>query len=272
MKGKPANIIRAASFIADDNFWRLVRPFYRPAGTFSGRLTIGITTFMDRFDTCLKPLVDKLAVLFADCRIIITANGHVKKSEQEVYLSAIAEFCTPYDNVTLISYTDPMGLSYLWNTIIRNSETSVVLIMNDDLRIKRKFRGFVTGLDLEKILVATINRSWSHFFVSKQVVSMVGLFDENLREIGGEDDDYLARLSMHGREAGNYNTGTLIRRSLGKGKLLKVNSYGRDMTREKGGYSTLNTDYIESKWRYSNEYFEDAVEVRGRRYRYWKLK
>jgi hypothetical protein len=51
-----------------------------------------------------------------------------------------------------------------------------------------------------------------------------------------------------------------------------LNSYGRDMSKEAGGYSTLNTEYLLGKWETSDEYAEGAVEVAGRKRRYWKLK
>jgi len=90
--------------------------------------------------------------------------------------------------------------------------------------------------------------------------------------MGGEDDDYLARMAMAGLNAQSLATGMLSSRSKKRMKAPRLNSFGRDMSKEAGGYSTLNTEYLLGKWETSEEYFEGAVEVAGRKRRYWKLK
>ncbi len=271
--GNIFNRAKLSLFWAVENtVWVMSRPFSMAVTPLDNQFTIGITTFMDRFETCLKPLLAKLSVLFPDCQIIVLANGHVRKQEQAKYISEIEKYCCKFSNVQLITFFEPMGLSYLWNTLIRNSNSSSVLIFNDDIRIKRRFRSFISGSGICNVPIATINRSWSHFMISKTVVGEVGWFDENFREIGGEDDDYLARLAMKGIRPGDYETDT-IARSEKKNRLNpKINSYGRDMAREAGGYSTFNVRYISEKWETANEYFEGAVEVPGRKTRYWKLR
>jgi hypothetical protein len=163
-------------------------------------------------------------------------------------------------------------LSFLWNLIIRKSSSSHVLILNDDLKIRRKFRSLIERSGIQESGIATINNSWSHFIISKEIVSSVGWFDENLSEIGGEDDDYLARLAMHGIAAGNINTDSIARKGTRIGNMPRVNSYGREMSKEEGGYSTLNANYIKKKWESSARYFDGAVEVPGRKIRYWRLR
>lgn len=248
------------------------RPFSRAVTPLDNQFTIGITTFMDRFETCLKPLLAKLSVLFPDCHIIVLANGHVRKQEQAEYISEIEKYCSKFSNVQLITFFEPMGLSYLWNTLIRNSNSSSVLILNDDIRIKRSFRNFISCSGICTVQIATINRSWSHFIISKTVVSEAGWFDENFLEIGGEDDDYLARLAMNGIKPGDFETNTIARSEKKTRRNPKINSYGRDMSGEAGGYSTLNVKYLAEKWETANEYFDGAVEVPGRKTRYWKLR
>jgi hypothetical protein len=51
-----------------------------------------------------------------------------------------------------------------------------------------------------------------------------------------------------------------------------INSYGRDMTKEAGGYSTLNTEYLRRKWKISDEYFDGAAEIPRKKFKYWKLR
>ncbi|MBE0675751.1 MAG: glycosyltransferase family 2 protein [Bacteroidales bacterium] len=227
---------------------------------------------MDRFDTCLKLLLPKVSVLFPECQVLVVANGHVRTEEQKKYIKDLEEFCTGFGNVSTVTFIDPRGLSFLWNTIIRKADHQAIMILNDDLRIRRKFRNFISSTAITEQPVSTINRSWSHFMISRPVVGVVGWFDENFPEIGGEDDDYLARLAMHGIMPADFRTDTIARTSKKRVRLPKINSYGRDMTEEYGGYSTLNAEYLFNKWETSDESFEGAVEVTGRKIRFWKLR
>lgn len=265
-------VLSKISWAIEDFAWFFKRPFFRPDTSLTSSFSIGITTFMDRFEPCLKPLLTKLSILFADCQIIVAANGHVRKHEQAEYISEIEKYCSKFSNVQLITFHEPMGLSYLWNTVIRHSNSLAVLILNDDIRIKRRFRSFISGSGICTMPIATINRSWSHFMISKTVISETGWFDENFREIGGEDDDYVARLAVTGINPGDFKTDTIARSAKKSRRNPGINSYGRDMSKEAGGYSTLNAKYLSEKWDTADEYFEGAVEVRGRKTRYWKLK
>jgi hypothetical protein len=260
------------SWAIEDFAWYFKRPFFKPGTPLTNSFSIGITTFMDRFETCLKPLLAKLSIVFADCQIIIVANGHFRKQEQTVYISEIEKYCSKFSNVQLVNFREPAGLSCLWNTIIKSSDASSVLILNDDLRIKGTFRSFISASGICSRQIATINRSWSHFMISKSVVNEVGWFDENFREIGGEDDDYLARLAINGIIPGDFKTGTITRSGKKSRRNPGINSYGRETSKEAGGYSTLNAMYLSEKWDTADEYFDGAVEVQGRKTRFWKLR
>lgn len=265
-------VLSKISWAIEDFTWSIKRPFLKPDIPFTNSFSIGITTFMDRFETCLKPLLAKFSILFADCQIIVAANGHVRKHEQAEYISEIEKYCSKFSNVQLITFGEPTGLSCLWNTIIKNSDSSSVLILNDDLRIKERFRSFISASGICTMQVAIINKSWSHFMISKLVISEAGWFDENFSEIGGEDDDYVARLAMYGISPGDFKTDTIARSGKKSRRNPGINSYGRDMSKEAGGYSTLNAKYLSEKWDTADEYFEGAVEVRGRKTRFWKLR
>lgn len=254
--------------------WHLRAPFYRRL--LSGRppldLSIGVTTYKDRFDICLKPLIKKLSILFPNEQIIVIANGHYLADEQRKFISEFNAFCAGFRNVEPEGYVDAQGVSFLWNRVIHRATSENILVLNDDIMIRAGFRRFIEESGIIRAPMATINSSWSHFKISRAVIEKVGFFDEGLKEMGGEDDDYLARMAMAGLQVQNLATGMLSSRSKKRLKAPRLNSYGRDMSREAGGYSTFNTEYILTKWETSDEYFEGAVEVEGRKSRYWKLR
>lgn len=266
-------IINRISWLVEDLLWMLLTPFYRiRAKKINCSLTFGITTFMDRYDNCLKPLLSKLVNMAPNCQIVVAANGHVKKQQQQAYLKHITELCNRFDNVQLISYVDPQGLSHLWNQIISNANYEKILLINDDVKIKSSFMSFIIRSGILDQHFATINMSWSHFLISKQIIKRAGWFDEGLKEIGGEDDDYLARLAMESILVPDYLTNTITGKLKRNKKMLFVNSYGKNMRTERNGYSTYNSEYLENKWYMSQNYFDGAIEVPNRIVRYWKLK
>jgi hypothetical protein len=259
------------TWIYEDLFWLFFKHFIKPEKDIRNLdITIGITTFLDRYDNCLKPLLKKISVLFPASQIIVAANGHVKQKEQKAYLTKISDFCKGFNNVILIKYSEPKGLSYIWNQIILQSKHLRVLMLNDDLTVSVKFTRMIENSDILDKDIVTINGSWSHFLISKAVFEKVGPFDEGLLEIGGEDDDYSARLAMKNIPLLNYNSNTIAAKL--KNKRLKVNSYGRDMNEENHGYSTYNDHYLAEKWEMANEPFDGAIEVPNRLMRYWKLR
>jgi hypothetical protein len=266
--------INRIRWISDTCLWEIYRLFRKSSVNRSAQLslTIGVTTFLNRYDNCFRPLLKKLVFLFPECRIIIVANGSVLQEEQQDYLYNIRSFCSSYSNVELITYTDPMGLSHLWNRIMLNAENDKVMILNDDLKLKLGFRRFIEKGGITGDEIATINSSWSHFLISRNIYDRAGEFDEGLTEVGGEDDDYLARLAMMGIKPADYDTATIARRRKRGRKRQKINSYGRDMSKEKGRYSTMNLKYLKEKWEMSDEYFDGAVEIPRKKYKYWRLR
>ena len=235
-------------------------------------ITIGITTFMDRYHNSLKPLLKKIVVLFPNDEIIIVANGHVKKGDHLKYLEELEAFCKNFHNVKLIKYIEPKGLSYIWNRIIDASINEKTLLLNDDLDVSINFYKSFLKMGIINEEIATINKSWSHFIISKKIFRKIGYFDEGLLEIGGEDDDYLARLAIDKIKLSNYKTNTIRPKLILEKKRLILNSYGKNMNKEIHGYSNYNTHYLEEKWQMSNDYFEGAIDVPNRTMRFWKLK
>jgi len=259
------------NWIAEDLFWFFFKNLYSQSNK-AFEITIGITTFMDRFDSCLKPLVNKTARLFPNNQIIVIANGHVKEKEQKEYVKQIELFCKKFKNVELVTYNNPKGLSYIWNKIIGMAKSEKILLLNDDVKVNHKFQSWVNNSGIIEGEISTINFSWSHFLISKSIFRIVGPFDEELIEIGGEDDDYSARLAMCKIPINNYNTINITSKLKAKKKRLQVNSYGKNMNEESNGYSTYNNNYLLKKWEMSNEPFMGAFEVPNRLMKYWKLR
>lgn len=264
--------LRRLSWAAESALWPVRAPFCRyllsrraPLG-----ITIGVTTYKDRFDGCLKPLLPKLSALFPKEQLIVIANGHYLREEQRRYAGLFSVYCGRFGNVATEVYIEPRGLSSLWNRIIEKAEHPKILILNDDIMIRPGFRRLIKRLMAGTDPVVTVNSSWSHFLITREAVAKTGKFDEGFMEIGGEDDDYLARMAMAGIRAGNVASGAISGRSKRRMKIAGLNSYGKDMSKEAGGYSTLNTEYLMGKWETSDSYFEGAVEVPGRKTRYWK--
>jgi hypothetical protein len=236
------------------------------------KISIGIATFMDRYESCLMSLVQKLTFLFPNTEIIVVANGHVKQPEQQEYLSNIRAFCRLYQNIRLFTHQQPEGLSAIWNETIQNATSDKVLLLNDDVDIKTSFKTFLIKAASEESEIQLINHSWSHFIISRLLLETVGEFDEGLKEIGGEDDDYAARLAMQGVQIQYLKTSSIKSKLKAHQKKLKVNSYGRNMYEEEYGYSSYNSRYLAAKWATSNEPFEGAILVPNRAIKYWKLK
>lgn len=228
--------------------------------------TICVTTFLLRYEEFLKPLVKKLAYLFPDQDIIIVANGHYDLKSQEQYLASLQTYLAQFPNVHLISYLHPQGLSHLWNQGVGHSKTERIFLFNDDIDVSFQLRKEIERSGVLEQSIATNDGSWSQFMITKQLYHFVGPFDEGLKEIGGEDDDYLVRMKLLGIEDARikFNAMWGIKRNN-----LKVNSYGKVVKEQKSGYSNYNDQYLDAKWQRSTAPLEDTVFVRGY---YWKLK
>ncbi len=226
--------------------------------------SICITTFLLRYENYFKPVIKKLAYLFHDLDLIVIANGHHDQAAQQQYLNSLEQLLADYPNVRLIRHQQPRGLSHLWNQAVAHSRYERVFILNDDIDIAVTLRRELERSGALDYPLVTNNGSWSQFLINKALFSRVGPFDEGLKEIGGEDDDYLVRMKLMGLEDRKIPLRSIW--SVRKNKIT-VNSYGKEMKKQKGGYSTYNTEYLENKWEKSSAPADGAVFVRGA---YWK--
>ena len=267
----PRKLIVTSYWLMDCIKWMIVpRKFIRKKEDLP--LTIGVTTFADRFKGCLIPLIKKLHAMFPKAQLLVLANGDVDEDKQAKYLTELREFCAAYHNLELYDHLQPVGLSKLWNTILLKAKHERVLLLNDDIQIGVNFANF---LGLSGILgeeIATIRGSWSHFLINKSLFNKVGYFDERLQEISGEDDDYAARCALLGIKIEDYDTKAIGAKRRRRSRKIKVNSWGKDMSQQQSGYSTLNHDFLTRKWETSDKPFEGATFVPNRTPKFWKLR
>lgn len=153
-------------------------------------ITIGITTFEHRFDRYFVPLLDRIRK-YAENEIIVAVNGEHERAFDEEYRRRILESIARHRNVFPVVFPRFRGLSKLWNSIIVHATGDHVLMLNDDVMIDRP--GFMedvrSALGRNGGRTFLINRSWSHFVVSRAEIDALGYFDERLLGIGEEDGD-----------------------------------------------------------------------------------
>jgi glycosyltransferase involved in cell wall biosynthesis len=223
-----------------------------------GRISIGITTFEARFERYFVPLLSKIKEHAPDNEVIVAINGEHQQLFGEEYRRRILEFVAGHQRVFPVVFPQLRGLSKLWNTIVIHSSQDYVLMLNDDIMIND------TGF-LENICSAIrknhgrtflINRSWSHFLVSRQELDDLGYFDERLLGIGEEDGDMTWRY-IH--RYGNPITNVRMKGFVNYAEDT-VNSYKpvNIQTHSGSKYSLFNRRFM-----FSEKYALDPTGIRG---------
>ena len=153
--------------------------------------TVGITTFVHRFDRYFMPLLNRLREFDRQTEIIVAVNGEHDTAFDEQYRSRILAFLSGQPSVFPVFFPRFRGLSKLWNTIMIHATHDHVLMLNDDIMISSsKVLGEVRKLiGKNKGRSFIINRSWSHFVLGREEIDQLGYFDERLLGIGEEDGD-----------------------------------------------------------------------------------
>ena len=158
--------------------------------------SIGITTFKRRLKS-VENMISYLKSCDNNTIINLAVNGEVVEEFDENYRKNILHICLKYDNVFPFFYQEFRSLSKLWNNLIISSKTEYNLILNDDLIFDHS-HNFV---DIIKSNIAqnpntpcfTINGSWSHFVITKQLLDEMNYFDERFLLHGEEDGDFVWR-------------------------------------------------------------------------------
>jgi len=242
-------ILKSLQFL-HARYWDVVMQFWRllPASFGSTQInkefSIGIVTYVDRYERFFKPLITNLVKIFPDTEFIISVNGYYERKIQDEYLKDINAFLGKFRNVKVVDFVEPQSLSKLWNLCILNSSTQKTFIFNDDIKIKTSFRKDLENSGILKEEIALINRSWSHFLISKETVVKNGWFDQRFPGVGNEDEDYEARLVIN-----KIKINTFRIYSLKNIVFLTSNfSYGKDIDTVNTKYVKQNKIFFDSKW------------------------
>lgn len=159
--------------------------------TLTPHISIGITTFENRFEQYFIPLLSKIKEYDTETEVIVAINGEHDQQFNEEYREKILRYLSSQRNVFPVMFPQFRGVSKLWNTIIIHATHDHILMLNDDIMITSA--NFLQ--EINKFLLQnngrsfTINESWSHFVISREEIDHLGYFDERLLGIGEEDGD-----------------------------------------------------------------------------------
>lgn len=206
--------------------------------------SIGVVTYVNRYEIHFLPLIKRLVTVFPDTQIIIAINGYYDAEVQKKYLGKITGLLKGYKNVDFITYDTGQSLSKLWNQLIINSKTDKTFIFNDDIKIASSFRIQLESSEILNESCGLINASWSHFLMSKEIIQKNGWFDERFPGVGYEDQDYEIRLVLNGITIKDFQVGGL------KNLVFKTTdfSYGANIETDYEKYSSDNGKVFFKKW------------------------
>ena len=240
-----------------DLVWPL-RSVKEMGDTKNATYSIGIVTYINRYEKLFKPLIKNLCKLFPDTEIVITINGYYDQEKQQKYLMEIKSLLDNYPNVKYIAYNEGQSLSKLWNQLVINSTNKKTFIFNDDVKIASYFRRDVEQSGILNTELGLLNWSWSHFLISKNIIQQVGWFDERFPGVGNEDEDYEARLVIDNILIESYPIEGL------KNIIIQTKdfSYGKNTETVNIKYVRENKVVFDKKWDMLDEKKEGYVFVR----------
>lgn len=231
-------------------YWKIIdfswKLFSKNKGSLNtnNEFSIGIVTYIDRYNIFFKSLISNFVTNFPNTEFIIVVNGYFDSEKQNEYLIEITNFLDNFNNVKLITYNEPQSLSKLWNQIVLNSKNEKTFIFNDDIKISRLFQYFLNKSNIINEDIALINRSWSHFLISKSIINLVGWFDERFPAVGNEDEDYECRLIKNNISIKSYKISGIKNIVF----ITKNFSYGKNVESINVKYIKENKIFFDKKW------------------------
>ena len=212
------------------------------------RCSIGVVTYLNRFDSYFKNLIKRLSRLFPDFDITVFINGHHDTVSQIKYLRDIMAFLSDYPQIRYVTHLDHQPLARGWNWLTFLAYHPHVLILNDDVYPDMQFRHNLEAITPPQPIF-TLNSSWSHFVIHKDVLRTVGWFDERFQGIGWEDGDMICRCALYGVPIGNVSIHGLHNyvAPADNPSFAQLS----EITHKK--YSQINLSFFEKKWRPSRD-------------------
>jgi hypothetical protein len=232
-------------------------PWHPSADVERYRISIGITTFEARFDQYFIPLLSKIREYDSDLEVIVTINGEHNRDFDESYRERMLAFLAFQKKVYPIVFPRFRSLTKLWNTIILHATNEHILMLNDDIMITNPnfIRDLQVAIGKNQGRSLLINKSWSHFLLSRQEIDELGYFDERLLGIGEEDGDMIWRyIQRYGRTIANIKMKGFVNYS------EQTNDYrpGNIKNREGMKYSLFNRQFM-----FSTKYAADPQGIQG---------
>ena len=214
--------------------------------------SIGVVTYVARFEEFFIPLINQLVEVFPDKEIICIINGHHDEALQINYLKQVTAFLNKFPNVHYITNEKHQSLAKCFNWIAMMSFAKRSLIINDDVSLNLLFRK-----QFEKVLENNssffiINKSWSHFLISKSFMKEVGWFEERLLGTGQEDGDYINRILAKGKDVPEFVCHGIVnyvapQENAGWANISEKTDGGV------GKYSAVNNEFFDKKYSKSQD-------------------
>lgn len=217
------------------------------------KYSIGVVTYVNRFEQYFVPLVKQLERIFPDAEKNYVLNGFYDQEKQQKYLAGAKNFLKGTSAHSLTAYNEHQGLTKCWNQLVIKSGQDKILVLNDDVKISKLFRLFL-DLQVNWYDTATINGSWSHFIITKDIIRKVGWFDERFVGVGHEDADYGLRLAHYFKKYEWPKNRLHNIYALGlKNLIVKNDDPGWKMIsgNVSGKYAQVNYDVFHEKWEVS---------------------
>ena len=221
-------------------------------------ISIGITTFEHRFDKYFVPLLTRIREYDRETEILVAINGEHEREFGEDYRSEILSFIAGVERVYPIVFPRFRGLTKLWNTLVIHATHDHILILNDDIMITDKdfVHAICRAIRKNQGRSFIINRSWSHFLLSRQEIDELGYFDERLLGIGEEDGDTTWRyIQQYGRPLASVSMKGFVNYSE-----ETASDHAPQNIRSRPGmkYSQFNRDFM-----FAVKYEKDPAGIKG---------
>lgn len=231
--------------------------------------SIGVVTYVKRFDQHFKPLITALEKYFPDVEKNYVLNGFYDPEIQAEYLKKARSFLRSTSAANVIAYSENQSLSKCWNQLILHAKKPKILIMNDDVSLFGLFRPCLES-QIWLYDSAVINKSWSHFFISKNTVKRVGWFDERFPGVGMEDGDYGLRLAIAAGKKFEFDHHQHNIYCFGTTNKVAGNDdpgWKKFSANVNGKYTQANQDFYEKKWEISKQPLDNSIKLQELCYR-----